>query len=260
MSATGLVRLVWRSLWEHPTVFNLVFWSLMIALLVDWVMLARLAPLLPNALANPRFWTSPDAMSRASRLLAPAAGWRLGVFGLAVLLVVTPFRIAGLYGGVWDVLERPTPLVSPFQFFASARHRFWRGFAATVLGLLLALVVGVLFAVLSAVASWVGVIVGLLLVVFAVVLAWIGLGTLMAEPDRPAWGVVGVVLRTAARRWWDCLRFGLLAIGLGIASTVVLEVMASVPVLGTIVTIVFIGLLTGLTAVLPSVLYRTWVA
>jgi hypothetical protein len=101
---------------------------------------------------------------------------------------------------------------------------------------------------------------GLIVAVWALVAAWLGLGTLMAEPDVPIWQVAATVLATGLRRWWAFFTFGLLALGLGIAATVVLEAVAAVPVLGALATIVFIGLLTGLTAVLPSVLYRNWVA
>jgi hypothetical protein len=257
MSATGIVRRTWDALWHHPGIFNLVFWSLAITLLVDWVLAARLVPLLPGALANPNTWTSAAAVSRAMNALSPAIGWRFGLFGLAVLLVVTPFRAAGLYGGAWEALRQASPIVPPLQFFRTAWRLFWRGLTAVVLGVLLAVVVLAIFLGLSVALSVPGVIVGLIVVLWAMVLAWVGLGALFAEPSEPAWSIVGRVLGVAFRRWWDFLKLGLLMMGLLIAASVVLELFSLIPVLGTLVAVAFIGVLTGFLAVVPSILYQT---
>src|SRR5579875_2159698 len=133
MSATGLVRRAWELLWQNPAVFNLVFWSLVVSLLTDVVLQTRLAGDLPPALAHPSLMQG----TRAFLFKFPPGGaLKLGLFLATVLLIVTPFRLAGLYGGAMLLLRNRGPSVGQgLLFFRVGWAMFWRGFAATLAGI-----------------------------------------------------------------------------------------------------------------------------
>jgi hypothetical protein len=258
MSSSGLVRRAWDVLWHSPPIFNLVFWSLIVSLAVDLVFQSRLSQYLPPVLLHPRL----GAMPTHFHLHVPPAGVvRLALFGATLLFIVTPFRLAGLYGGVSQVLHRRTPSIGYWLLFFEAGWRlFWRGLAATFAAMGMGAVLLLLALVLSFLGSLAGP-VGLILLIpwflaifWSVALALMGLGALMAN-DRPALEAIGFSLAWSFTHWRDGLKLGLLLAALLLAALLVLALLSGVAFLGPILGLLGLWLVNALMAVLPTLLY-----
>ena len=260
MSATGLVRRAWQLLWQNPAVFNLVFWSLILSLLTDLVLQTRLAADLPPALSHPSFTSSAKALSFK---FPPGGAVKLGLFLATLLLIVTPFRLAGLYGGAFLLLRKPGPSIGQWLlFFRVGFVMFWRGFAATLAGvgaavvlILLLLGLGVLGSLLGALGSLL-LIPWILVVLWAISLALMGLGAIMANE-----GSSEDAIRFALKWGWSHrgpgLLLGLLLVGLLLGSLLVLLFFARIPLLGSIILLLGLWVISGFLTVLPAALYET---
>jgi hypothetical protein len=261
MSATAIFRRAWEDLWRNPGVFNLVFWSLMLALGVDYVFESRLAPLLPAALTNPRTWLVAPPPAGFWRHLPPDTVLRFGLFGATALFVVTPFRVAGLYGGAAELIRGRSPRWLWFQFFTTGWKRFWRGLETTVAGLLLGLALMLVligFSVLGGAWSVLGIVLLLVWValgLWAVGLGLVGLGALMAA-DRRLFDVLGEALTWAVRHRGLVFRLGAALVGLLVVVLLVVAGLAAIPLVGPVASVVGLWIVTGFGAVLPTTVYR----
>ena len=229
----------------------------MISLAVLSVYSARLSRELPKSLTSPSGLLAGHA---AAVTLAPAVMWRLGLFLATVLLIVTPFRVAGLYGGAAEMVVAGEGRRRFFYFFSVARRLFWRGLAITAAGgLLLAVVVlvgmgasllgGVPILGPLALAAW------LLAILAAVTVAFRGLGGLAAA-NAGAWAAIVEALTWCWKHMGITLGFGF-AVGLAtLAALWIVVVVASVPVLGPVLAFCGLWIITGMMAVIPTVLYR----
>jgi hypothetical protein len=258
-SAFGIIRLAWQKLWASPPVFNLVMWDLLISVAVVSVYSARLASYVPKAITNPT-----DLLNRHTNLvLAPGVALRLGLFLATVLLIVTPLRVAGLYGGAAEAVDgdRRRPWL---YFFAVGRRMFWRGLVITLLGaglavVLVALGVGASLLGGPIALSALALLVWLALVLVAVTLALRGLGEL-ASGDHGVAESVRAVLAWGWEHVAFCLGFGLLVAVLMFATLLVLDALATVALLGALMAFAGLWVVTGMLAVIPTVLYRTTAA
>ncbi len=235
--------------------FNLVFWDLLISLVVVSVYTARLARDLPKSLTNPAHLLSGQAVPLT---LAPGALWRLGLFLATVLLIVTPFRVAGLYGGAAESLAGHGRR-SFIYFFSVGRRLFWRGLTITGAGVALLLVVILLGMGASllggvpvlgplALAVWV------LVILAAVTVAFRGLGAL-ASAHTGAWAAIQDALGWCRHHVGPTLGFGLSAGFFLLAAFWVVAQLVFVPVLGPILAFAGLWVMTGMLAVVPTVLY-----
>jgi hypothetical protein len=260
MSATAIFRRAWEDLWRNPGVFNLVFWSLMLALGVDYVFETRLAPLLPAALTDPRRWLVAPPTD-LWRHLAPGTALRFGLFLATTLFVVTPFRVAGLYGGAAELIRGRSPRWLWFQFFTTGWRRFWRGLETTAAGVLLGLALVLVlaaFSVLGTVWNVLGVVLLLVwvaLVLWAVGLGLVGLGALMAADRRPL-ELLGEAVGWALRHRGLMFGLGATFAALLVAVFLLVAALAAVPLVGPVAGVVGLWLLTGFGAVLPTTAYR----
>lgn len=229
----------------------------MISLAVLSVYAARLLPDLPKSLSNPANLLSGHP---AAVTLAPAVVVRLALFLATVLLIVTPFRIAGLYGGAAEMVVARDGRRRFFYFFSVARRLFWRGLAITAAGILLvaavvlvglgaSLVGGVPVLGALAVAVW------LLSLIAAVTVGFRGLGGLAAA-NGGAWAAIVEALTWCRQHVGTTLGFGF-TVGLALlASFWIVVVVASTPVLGPVLAFFGLWIITGMLAVMPTVLYR----
>lgn len=260
MSATAIFRRAWEDLWRNPGIFNLVFWSLMLALGVDYVFESRLAPLLPAALTNPRTWLVAPPTD-FWRHLPPDTALRFGLFLATALFIVTPFRVAGLYGGAAELIRGRSPRWLWFQFFTTGWKRFWRGLETTVAGLLLGLALLLVlfgFSVLGAAWTVLGVLLLLVWValgLWAVGLGLLGLGALMAA-DRRLLETLGEALGWAVRHRGLVFRLGAAFVVLFLVVLLVVAGLAAVPLVGPVASVVGLWIVTGFGAVLPTTAYR----
>ena len=253
----GAIRTTWETMWSHPAIFNLAFWALMILILINWVLVARVAPLVSKNFLSVITGGSAAALNHLAHAISPADTLRVLIFLLAVLFVATPFRVAGLYGGAWTLMQGRSKPAAPFQFFVSGARLFWRGVTAAVWGVLLVIVLAIVAGVLTTLGP-IGLALALGLGLWALGGTWCALGALMIEPDRRSREIVWEVLRMAVRRWWDVLSLALMVGILFAAGLVVLDEMIRVPFIGLIALVVAWGVALGFTATIPFVLYQTW--
>lgn len=246
-------------MWRSPPVFNLVMWDLLISVAVVSVYSARLAKYVPKALSNPAALVT----RHTPLVVAPGEVLRLGLFLATVLLIVTPFRVAGLYGGAAEAVDgdRRRPWL---HFFTVARRMFWRGLVITLLGAALAVVLVALGVGASAIGgppafSAVALLVWLALVLLSVTLAFRGLGEL-ASGDHTVGESVRAVLAWGMRHAAFCLGFGLLVVVLMLVTLLLLDALATVAILGVLLAFAGLWVVTGMMAVIPTVLYRATTA
>lgn len=259
MSVSSLFRKAWIDLWHNPGIYNLVFWNLIVTLLLDLAFESRVAPLLPAVFSHGALLIG----GLPKWPVLPASSWlKIGLFFASAVLIVTPFRVAGLYGGVFELMARRPGLSPLFFFFTAGRRLFWRGLGATLAGVVLLAALFLALWILSLPAAALGgagvlfLVLWLVLVVWAIGLVLMGLGAIMAN-DRPGWEAVLAALRWAVKGWWTSLRIGFMIVGLLLLVLLLAVLLKSVPVLGSIFVLVVLWVATGYTAVLPALLYRT---
>ena len=260
MNATGLVRRAWQLLWQNPAIFNLVFWSLILSLLTDLVLQTRLSSDLPPALAHPSFTGNPRAFNFR---FPPGGALKLGLFLSTVLLIVTPFRLAGVYGGAFQILRSPRPSFGQWLlFFRVGWQMFWRGFAATLAGVAALVLLILLFLGLGLLGSVLGALGSLLLIPWIAVMLWaislalMGLGAIMAN-DRPTRDAIRFAVGWGWAHRGPGLLLGLLLVGLMLASLLVLVALARIPLLGSIILLLGLWVISGFLTVLPAALYES---
>lgn len=268
MSAFGLIRLAWRELWnrnQSSTILFLAFWYSVVTGLYQSFVSARLGPALPSALKT---FNPMRGLNLATILPHLSHGLlvRLVLVYATLILVIAPFGVAGLYGGVGDALRTPAR-TNLLAFFRYASQNFWRALGFLVIALIVAgagfLLVGLLGSLLGLLAHALGMLAGLLLValvlgfltfLISVFLYWLGA---MFYGQEPVLHALGEALGWLLHHVGFALRFGILLMGILIVASLILMVMLVVPVLGPMAAVVLGGMIApAFLAVLAAVYYR----
>jgi xanthosine utilization system XapX-like protein len=247
-----LVRGSWLELWRRNRgggILTLAFWYTLVTTLYWYLVAVRLRPELPQSFL--RMVAHPSAAAVMPHFSATLLT-KLGLFYLTFLVVILPFSVGGLYGGVASAIRETPEYTSFLAFFRYGYLNFWRALTQVVLGLVYAaLVIGVLvgiFLALSAVAAGgpipgiVAVIVGAVGILWLVGTALYWFGQTFASQVAPA------------RGWLTSVRWGLdhagrlmsstiLLVGLLIAGFYVTSLMAAfIPVLGEVLLVLVVGM------------------
>ncbi|AEJ41916.1 hypothetical protein TPY_3764 [Sulfobacillus acidophilus TPY] len=253
MSQFGLIRNAWQELWQRNRtggILTLAFWYTMITSLYQYLVASRLGPELPSGLRH--MLTHPSGLTTFPHLTS--ALWiKLGLVYLTFLLVVLPFTLAGLYGGVADTMRDRQRVNGFLAFFRYAALHFWKAitqFVLTVIGMILVFMVFSLLMTLTATSSGgVGIFLTvILLIIFlvlvlslvAVVLLWFG-STFYGEV--PPLEGLGRVVRWVVGHWPFAWSSMVLLVGLALAYAGVGLVLSSIPVIGPFVGVVMLGMI-----------------
>lgn len=266
MSATNILRHAWRHLLRKPGNLVLAFWYLFILFFFQLFAMRGLGSGFQHWLKA----LNPSKMSMTNLPPLPhGVALKLALTYLTMILIVFPFVIGALYGGVADSLKTANNQVGLFAFFRYGARLFWESiglFVGIVLGTTIMLVAGIainlLFtllgghsSVLSVITSVVAAIITLTIMFlwFAVVLFWLGA---VYFGGQRIW-----VSFTEALGWvWhhkaESLRLLLLTAVIVLVATIFFSLFSLVPIIGQFFAIMlYAGVLT-LIAIEANIFYR----
>ncbi|PSR27413.1 MAG: hypothetical protein C7B43_11765 [Sulfobacillus benefaciens] len=267
MSATNILRHAWRHLVRNPGNLVLSFWYLFILFLFQLVAIRGLGSGFQQWLKalNPSKITVSSIPS-----LPHGLALKLTLTYLTMMLVVFPFVVGALYGGVADNLQTGSNTsVGLFAFFRYGFRLFWESLGllvgiivGTAVMLAVALLVNFLLAFLGQHALVLRVIMGIVSVLitltlmfwwFAAVLYWMGAVYFGRQPVLQS---LGRGLSWVWRHKGESLRLTGLTALLVLAATVLFSLFGLVPIIGQFFAIVlYAGVLT-LIAIESNIFYR----
>lgn len=262
LSATGILRIAWRELWDRTHaggILLLAFWYSLITSLYQHLVASRIGPLLPQQMKtyNP-FSGHPMAIPP----LAPGLITKLVLVYLTLILVISPFAMAGLYSGTAAALGRGDVSPGFFAFFRYAAHHFWKTLGFIVLGILTALVLMLVAFVLLVTGSQLGVLsIVPMLVLMGIVFLWLGfiwywLGSIFYGQLPVVQGMMEA-FRWVGRHLFFTLRFVVLTVGLLIVVGVFLLLVMAVPIIGPVTALAVGGMiLPAFIAAVSCIFYR----
>ena len=247
-----VIRDAWQELWQRNRgggFLTLAFWYTLLTTAYEYIVVSRIGPSLPKSLQQ--LFTNPAATPVMPHL-APQLIVRVALAYLTFLLIVVPFSLGGLYGGIASALQERPAFTNFLAFFRFGYLNFWRALTQIVLSILyaaamvlaLSLILLGLTRVLhvGAAASiiWLILLVLVMLWLVATVLYWFGFTFTTAE--SPMRG-----LRLAVRWGWSHLgqlySQTILLVGLLLATVIVVEtVVRMVPFLGELLVIFVLGM------------------
>ena len=251
-SPMKLIGETWRELWRVNRgggLLTLAFWYTLITSLYQYLVASRLGPSLPKSLIQ--MVANPGAQAVMPHL--SAALWlKLALVYLTFLIIIIPFGVGGLYGGIaWALKENPR-YTGFLAFFRFGYQNFWRALEQILLAILCGLVafgvITALIAALSAFSPSPSVLSAVAVFVAFGVMLWM-IGTLLywfvrtfATQDSPARG-----FKPAFK--WSVTHLGSLyanifpLMGLIFAAVLVTLFLARViPVLGAVLLVLVLGM------------------
>ena len=245
-----VIRDAWQELWQRNRgggFLTLAFWYTLITTAYEYIVVSRIGPSMPKSLQQ--LFTNPAATPVMPHL-APQLVVRVVLAYLTFLLIVVPFSLGGLYGGIAYALKERPAFTNFLAFFRFGYLNFWRALTQIVLSILYAIVMVLALSlillglshVLGAVGSvvWFILLILVMLWLVATVLYWFGYTFTSGESPRP-----GFLL---AIRWgWGHLgqlySQTILLVGLLLATVIVVETFVRmVPFLGELLVIFVLGM------------------
>lgn len=254
MSATGLLKTAWSEAFKRPGMLVLAFWYLFIAVFFEYFTLTHLG-------AGFSAWMRQVALHGAIGRLPSGLGLKLELTGLTFFLIILPFTWGGLYGGVATALKSDAPAVGLFFFFRQAVRHFWMSLGLITAALVATLILSIpayLLLVVSSTSIVFGIVIRLILLIAALewlsaILFWQGAAYL---GETPVLAALWQALRWLWHDLWFAFRLMVLLIGLFVAAVLVLEVLAVIPGLGPLLSLVASGIINTVLATFAMVLYR----
>jgi hypothetical protein len=247
-----MIRWAWEELWQKNRaggILTLAFWYTLVTSLYQYLVDSRIGPLLPKKFQE--MLRSPGHIVALPHL-TPTLWVKLILVYLTFFLIVLPFTLGGLYGGIASTVKNRETVPGFLAFFRYAVENFWRALAQLVLtgifvGLtvfVFALVLGLLSALPRAFYDVLSVI--LLLVMLAAILTMVAmilywLGSTFYGRVSPAQGWVRAA-QWVLRHWGYAWSSMVLLIGLSLAAFLVVMVFAQIPFLGPIAAVLILGM------------------
>jgi hypothetical protein len=258
VSATGLVATTWQEARKRPGSLVLAFWYLFIVVIFEFVTFSRMGPDFSS-------WISRLTTSATVPALSGALAFKLGLVYLTFILIVFPFSVGGLGGGVASALEGQDNLGSLFAFFGHAVQRFWMSLGLVAGALVASAILYVAVALFMSVASFDTVaavvtrLIGLGVLIFWLATLFYWAGAVFLGQESVLWALWHGV-RWAVGHAWFAFRVSALVIGLLIAAVVIFALVAELPIIGSIISMVASGALLTLLTTFAMVLYRSQAA
>ncbi len=171
----GLLRDTWLALWRGSRgggILTMAFWYTLIITLYEYLVASRLGHSIPQGLT--RLIKHPGVVALPH--LAEPVLIKLILVYLTFLIIILPFTIGGLYGGVAEVIHEKPQYLGFLAFFRFGYRNFWRAWTQILLALCYAVL---LFAMLFGLVA--------------------GLGALM--PNNSVMAVIAVIIIVAGLLW-----------------------------------------------------------
>lgn len=248
----GLLRDSWVALWRGNRgggILTMAFWYTLITTLYEYLVASRLGHSLPQSLT--RLVRHPGVVT-LPHLAAPLVVKLILVY-LTFLIIILPFTIGGLYGGVAEVIHGKPQFLGFLAFFRFGYRNFWRAWTQILLALCYAVV---LFAVLFGLIAGLGALVpkSSVMAVIAVIIIVAGLlwlaGTLMywfgqtfstdVPPLKGWFASLGRAARNPLRMYGQII---LLVVTLMVALMVLTFLANTIPFVGEILLVLVLGMM-----------------
>lgn len=238
----------WRELWRRNRgggFLTLAFWYTLLTSFYQYLVASRLGPSFPKGFTN--LVSHPYVINTLH--LSGSLWLRLILVYLTFLLIIVPFGMGALYGGIASAFRTRPQFTSFFAFFRFGWINFWRALGQLVLaiiyGALLTVVVLLMFALLSGLGTM-GAVIGLVIAIAALI--WM-VGTLL-------WwfGFTFYTEQSPVVGFWPAMRWGathrgrlfsstILLLGLLLATIMVAALLeTAIPVIGAMVMVLVVGM------------------
>ncbi len=238
----------------------MAFWYTMLTTFYQYLVISRLGPSFPKSLTT--FLTHPGT-AHALPHLSSALLFKLGLVYLTFLVIILPFAVGGLYGGIAEALKKRPEFTPILAFFRFGYREFWHALAQVVLTLLYVAAIFVMLLSLYAVLGILGTLGAVIfMVLFLAVMVWT-MGTVLFwfghtfETGHSAARGFIPAIRWAARHLGRLYTEVLLLLGLLLAALIVINILTSVPLIGVLVLIIGEGMiLPAFLAIYAILMYR----
>ncbi len=254
VSATGLVAQAWKEARKRPGSLVLAFWYLFIIVVFEYFSLSHLGPEFFHWLTR---LAHTGTVPPLSRILAI----KLGLVYLTFVLIVLPFSVGGLYGGVSSAVREQDSLAGLFVFFRQAVRKFWVSLGYVVTVVLGTAVLYMVFALVLTVATANPVLTIILrLLALAVAIFWLAAvlywqGAVYFGEETVLGGLWHSITWVVGDLWF-ALRLMALVIGILVVAAVCFRLVSVIPGIGPIISMLGGGALLALLATFAMVLYR----
>ncbi len=255
VSATGLVATTWQEARRRPGTLILAFWYLFIVVLFEYFSLSHLG-------SGFSAWLVRLTSTGSLPPLPAGLAFKLALVYLTFILIVFPFSLGGLVGGVAAGLSGRSSLTSLFAYFRHAVASFWvsLGLVASALVataiLYLAVVLFLNLGSVDMVLAVVTRLIALAVLIFwlATLFYWAGALFLGGELVLPGfWNA----LRWVIHRPWFAFRATGLAVGLLIVAAALFTFLSAIPFIGAVISMLASGIILTLITTFALVLYRS---
>lgn len=238
----------------------MAFWYTMLTTFYQYLVISRLGPSFPKSLTT--FLSHPGA-AQALPHLGSALLFKLGLVYLTFLVIVLPFALGGLYGGIVEALKKRPEFTPILAFFRFGYREFWHALAQVVLTVLYVAAIFLILLLLYGALGTLGTLgAALFIVLFLAVMVWT-MGTVLFwfghtfETGRSASAGFVPAIRWAAGHLARLYTEVLLLLGLLLAALFVIELLTAVPLIGVLVLIIGEGMiLPAFLAIYAILMYR----
>ena len=267
LSATNILRHAWRHLLRKPGNLVLSFWYLFILFVFELVATRGLGSGFQQWLRT----FNPSKITAVSTFppLPHGVLLKLVLTYLTMVLIIFPFVVGALYGGVADSLKTGNTSSGLFAFFRYGGRLFWESMGlivgivvGTAVMLFIGIAINVLLTLLGQHAGALGVITGiaaalitlaLMFLWFAVVLYWLGAVYFGRQRVLPS---LGEAVKWVWHHKGDSFRLLLLTALIVVIATIFFTLFSLVPIIGQFFAIMlYAGVLT-LVAMESNIFYR----
>ncbi|MCY0878201.1 MAG: hypothetical protein OWU84_04605 [Firmicutes bacterium] len=249
----NLIRETWQELWQRNRgggLLTLAFWYTMLTALYQYLVFSRLGPSLPASLQ--KLLSHPGAISSFPHL-SHALWIKLALVYVTFLVVILPYAVGGLYGGIASALRERPQRTGFLAFFRFGYLHFWQALGqlllAIVYGVVLLLAMTGVFVVLTLVGGNNPIVAVILVILAVLVMLWL-VGTLLYW-----FGFTFGTGQSPLKGWLPALRWGFghlrllygrmaLLVGLLLATLLVFEFLAAgIPIIGPVLWILVMGMI-----------------
>ncbi|PSR37967.1 MAG: hypothetical protein C7B44_01060 [Sulfobacillus thermosulfidooxidans] len=267
MSATNILRQAWQQIWRKPGSLVLAFWYLFIIFLFQLLVVKGLGSGFETWLKafNPAKMSTMAQFPPLPHGLLP----KLILVYLTMFLIIFPFVIGALYGGVADGLKGQQTLAGLFTFFRYGLRNFWESLGTMVgifIGSGIAVAVMLLLNLLFSLLAHNGGVIGLignvivtiltLVIIFywmSIVLYWMGA---VFYGKQPVFRGFREAVSWVSRHLGESIRLMLLNALLVIVATLFFGLFSLVPIIGEFFALVLYALVIALIATESALFYR----
>lgn len=226
---------------------TLAFWYTIITTIYQYLVASRIGPALPKSVTN--FLTHPGSVAAFPPLSSSLIA-KLVLVYLTFLLIILPYAVGGLYGGIASALETQPKFSGFFSFFRFGYINFWRSLTQIVLAFLyILIVIGIAVGIIMGVSLALGSVSGAVAIIIMIaavfwlastLLYWFGFT--FSTQEMPIHGLLLAMRWSSTHVGLLLARIFVLLVLLFATMLVVTLIALGIPIIGEIIEVLVVGM------------------